>query len=61
MSEVLRLSGEHRAHSKERPHRNFSASFGASATSNNAYGENKMEATNPSVFTFLDYECKPLL
>ena len=21
---------------------------------------NKMEATNPNVFTFLDYECKPL-
>jgi hypothetical protein len=22
--------------------------------------KNKMEATNPNVFTFLDYECKPL-
>ena len=24
------------------------------------YKKNKMEATNPNVFTFLDYECKPL-
>ena len=28
--------------------------------SKKAVKKNKMEATNPNVFTFLDYECKPL-